>query len=228
MSEPLTDADIRVLGALIEKEQTTPEYYPLSLNALVNACNQSSNRDPVVSFDEGIVTRSIEALRQRGLVRATRGIDARVTKYSHRMEDVMGLNVREIAVLCVLMLRGSQTVGELRTRTARMETFEELAEVEAVLDGLTVREFVVRLPRQAGQKEVRYAQLLGGEAQGGRDSVQDIAGGVGSGLGDAVRPGVARMSNTDRVAALEATVEGLKTEVEELRAQLVAFRAQFE
>src|SRR3984885_10428727 len=105
---PLNDVEVRVLGSLVEKEITTPEYYPLSLNALVNACNQSSNREPVVAFDEGTVTRSIEALRQRGLVRASRGMDARVTKYAHRMEDVMGLHAREVVVLCVLMLRGAQ------------------------------------------------------------------------------------------------------------------------
>src|SRR6202167_5837544 len=121
MALQLDDAEVRVLGALMEKEQTTPEYYPLSLNALVNACNQSSNRDPVVKFDEGTVARSIEALRQRGVVRAIRGIDARVTKYAHRVDDVMGLNVREIAMLCVLMLRGPQITGELRTRTSRLE-----------------------------------------------------------------------------------------------------------
>ncbi len=222
MSESLTDVDVRVLGSLIEKEQTTPEYYPLSLNALINACNQSSNRDPVVSFDEGIVTRSIEALRQRGLVRATRGIDARVPKYSHRVDDVMGLNAREIAVLCVLLLRGAQTVGELKTRTTRMETFEELAEVEAVLDRLIVREYVVRLPRQPGQKEVRYAHLLAGPVA--MDSEMPAEASAEA----TVRSGVARSANADRVAALEATVEELKKEFAELREQVVAFRAQFE
>jgi uncharacterized protein YceH (UPF0502 family) len=214
MSEPLTNNDIRVLGSLIEKEQTTPEYYPLSLNALLNACNQSSNRDPVVAFDEETVTRSIDALRQRGLVRATRGIDARVTKYAHRVDDVMGLNAREVAVLCVLMLRGAQTVGELRTRTNRMESFEDLAEVEATLNGLIVKEFVVRLPRQPGQKEVRYAHLLDGDVPAAGDAP--------------ATPTMAKSTNADRLAVLEEEVEKLRNAFTDLRAQVEEFRAQFE
>jgi uncharacterized protein YceH (UPF0502 family) len=156
MSDLLTDVDIRVLGSLIEKQLTTPEYYPLSLNALVTACNQSSNRDPIVKFDESTVDRSIAALRQRGLVRGTKGVDARVTKYAHRVDDVMGLKAREIAVLGVLMLRGPQTTGELRVRASRLEPFADIAEVEATLAGLIARELVVALPRQ------RYAHLLAG------------------------------------------------------------------
>lgn len=221
MSEPLTGIDIRVLGALIEKERTTPEYYPMSLNALINACNQSSNRDPVVNYDESIVSGSIEALRQKGLVRSIKGIDARVPKYLHRVSDVMGLNKREIAVLGVLMLRGVQTVGELRTRTARMETFEDLADVEAVLEGLIIREMAVRLPRQPGQKEVRYAHLLAGEVtvemaqQIGRDETS-------------VKSRSPRSGDADRMASLEAAMEELKGEVADLRAQLLEFRGQFE
>ncbi len=214
MSEPLTDVDVRVLGSLMEKAQTTPEYYPLSLNALVNACNQSSNRDPVVKFDEGTVARSIEALRQRSLVRAARGIDARVTRYAHRVDDVMGLNVREIAVLCVLMLRGPQTTGELRTRTSRLEMFEDLAKVEATLDGMIVRELVVRLPRQPGQKEVRYAHLLAGDGQAAAQAP--------------ARPTISTSADADRVAALEDAVEMLQKELTDLRVQVDAFRAQFE
>jgi uncharacterized protein YceH (UPF0502 family) len=213
VSEPLTDADVRVLGSLIEKEQTTPEYYPLSLNALVNACNQSSNRDPVVKYDEGIVTRSIESLRSRGLVRASRGIDARVLKYAHRVDDVMGLNVQQIAILCVLMLRGPQTPGELRTRTSRMEAFDDVATIEARLDELIIKEFVVRFPRQPGQKEVRYAHLLCGEVS--VDAMTSMPQTRSTGTGD-------------RVAALEQVVEELRKEVAELRTQLATFRAQFE
>lgn len=221
MSEPLTSIDIRVLGALIEKERTTPEYYPLSLNALINACNQSSNRDPVVNYDESIVSGSIEALRQKGLIRSIKGIDARVPKYLHRVSDVMGLNRREIAVLGVLMLRGVQTVGELRTRTARMETFEDLADVEAVLEGLIIREMAIRLPRQPGQKEARYAHLLAGEVtaemaqQIGRDETS-------------VKSRSPRSGDTDRLAVLETAMEELKGEVADLRAQLLEFRGQFE
>jgi uncharacterized protein YceH (UPF0502 family) len=216
VSDPLTDVDVRVLGSLIEKEQTTPEYYPLSLNALVTACNQSSNRDPVVKYDEGTVSRSIDALRQRGMVRAVKGIDARVPKYSHRIEDVLNLNIQELAILCVLFLRGAQTSGELRTRTERIESFEDLTAVEATLDRLITRELVVRLPRQPGQKEVRYAHLLAGEVQAATQSSSIAA------------PTPATASTADRIAALEATVEQLKTELDDLRAQVVAFRAQFE
>lgn len=215
MSDPLTDVDVRVLGSLIEKEQTTPEYYPLSLNALVTACNQSSNRDPVVKYDEGTVSRSIDALRQRGMVRAVKGIDARVSKYSHRIEDVLNLNIQELAILCVLFLRGAQTSGELRTRTERIESFQDLTAVEATLDRLITRELVVRLPRQPGQKEVRYAHLLAGEVQAAAQPSM-------------VAPATATSSTADRIAALEAAVEHLKTELGDLRAQVVAFRAQFE
>jgi len=218
MSAPLTDVDVRVLGSLIEKEQTTPEYYPLSLNALVTACNQTSNRDPIVKYDEGTVSRSIDALRQRGLIRATKGIDARVTKYAHRVDDVMGLNAGELAVLCVLMLRGIQTPGELRTRTGRIETFGDLSEVEAVLDALIVRELVVRLPRQPGQKEMRYAHLLTGEVPVDAPIAAQAP----------ARQTSSASTNADRLATLETTVEELKKELAELRAQVVAFRAQFE
>jgi len=214
MSEPLSDVDVRVLGSLIEKEQTTPEYYPLSLNALVNACNQASNRDPVVKYDEATVTRSIDALRQRGLIRATRGIDARVMKYAHRVDDVMGLNIREIAVLCVLMLRGAQTPGELRIRTARIESFDDLGEVETTLHALMVREMVMQLPRQPGQKELRYAHLLAGEINVAAHAEPTPTG---------VKPGSA-----DRLSALERTVDELRSELSAMRAELEEFRRQFE
>jgi uncharacterized protein YceH (UPF0502 family) len=229
VSEPLTNVDVRVLGSLIEKERTTPEYYPLSLNALVTACNQSSNRDPVVSFDEGLVARSIEALRQHGLIRATRGIDARVTKYGHRVGEVMGLSRRDIAVLCVLMLRGAQTPGELRTRTGRLETFENIAEIEAVLDGLIVRELVVRLPRQPGQKEVRYTHLLTGEGQIAVEAADGMEASTSSVSPSSVSPSRVSMSaGADRLAALEETVDDLKKALADLQAQFATFRAQFE
>lgn len=219
MSEPLTPVDIRVLGALIEKEQTTPENYPLSLNALVTACNQTTNRDPVVKYDDGIVASSIDALRHRGLVRATKGIDARVTKYSHRMPDVMELDARELAILCVLMLRGAQTSGELRTRTGRIESFEDVTQVEATLDRLVGRALVARLPRQPGQKELRYAHLLAGDIDVEAMAAQAAAASAAT----AHAP-----SSADRIAALEATVEELRNELADLRAQMAAFKAQFE
>lgn len=156
----LHPAEVRVLGSLLEKEITTPEYYPLSLNALVNACNQKSNRDPVVEFDSETVGQALEALRDKGLLLAITGAGSRVPKYGHRISEKLNLGRRELAILCELMLRGPQTLGELRTRSERMHRFDDLAEVEAVLDRLP--ELVVKLPRRPGEKEVRYAHLLSG------------------------------------------------------------------
>lgn len=215
MDDPLTGVDVRVLGVLIEKAMTTPDYYPLSLNALTNACNQSSNRDPVVQFDEETVARSIESLRKRGLVRAIKRSDSRVTKYQHLVDETMNLDAREAAVLCVLMLRGPQTIGELKTRSARLTDFESLADIETVLNGLIAREGsaqVVRLPRRSGQKEVRYAHLLSGEV-----------------TFDAPDPTTVRVpADSERIGALELELEELKKEVSDLRTQLEAFRRQFE
>ena len=154
MDEPLNDVEVRVLGSLIEKELTTPDHYPLSLNALTAACNQSSNRLPVVRFDEETVARAIENLRKRSLVRGIPRMDSRVIKLLHLLAEAMHLETRGLAVLCELMLRGPQTVGELRSRTSRMVDFANTAEVEATLDALIAREasaLVVRLARKAGQ-----------------------------------------------------------------------------
>ena len=215
MDEPLTDVDVRVLGSLIEKEKTTPDYYPLSLNALMNACNQSSNREPVVHFDEETVTRSIESLRKRRLVRGIKGIDSRVTKFQHLVDDTFNLGAREATVLCLLMLRGPQTIGELKTRSARLSVFESHADIETVLNGLIAREgtsYVVRLPRRSGQKEVRYAHLLSGEV-----------------AFDAPDPTTVRVqADSERIGALEEGMEELKKEVSDLRTQHEAFRKQFE
>ena len=215
MDDPLTDVDVRVLGSLIEKEKTTPDYYPLSLNALTNACNQSSNRDPVVHFDEEAVASSIESLRKRGLARAIKRSDSRVTKFQHIVDETLNLDAREVAVLCVLMLRGAQTIGELKTRSARLHEFESLADIETVLNGLIVREgtvHVVRLPRRSGQKEVRYAHRLSGEV-----------------TFDAPDKTTARVqADSERIEALEEATEELKKEVSDLRTQLELFRKQFE
>lgn len=215
MDDPLTDVDVRVLGSLIEKEKTTPDTYPLSLNALTNACNQSSNRDPVVHFDEETVARSIESLRKRGLVRAIKRSDSRVTKFQHLVDETLNLDAREVAVLCVLMLRGAQTIGELKTRSARLHDFESLADIETVLHGLIASEgtaHVVRLPRRSGQKEVRYAHLLSGEV-----------------TFDAPDQAIVRVqADSERIDALEEATEELKKEVSDLRTQLEAFRKQFE
>lgn len=219
MDQFLTDADVRVLGALIEKQITTPDNYPLSLNALVLACNQSSNRHPVVSFDEETVLAAIVHLRRASLVRGMQRIDSRVTKYEHTAGDMLELDEREIAVMCVLMLRGPNTVGELRTRTERLATFESLTDIETTLNALMEREkdpMAVRLPRKAGQKEVRYAHLLSGEV------VVD-----GNELLSTIAP-VTQAASDDRAAVLEQAVAELQSEVRDLRRQLEEFRKQFE
>lgn len=216
MDQLLNDADVRVLGALVEKAITTRDHYPLSMNALTAACNQSSNRHPVVSFDEETVLAAVRRLRACSLVRGFQGIDSRVTKYEHLMAESLELAASELAVMCVLMLRGPQTVGEIRTRTDRLARFESLSDVEATLTALIERSsspLVVRLPRQAGQKEVRYAHLLSGEVTFDQP---DVSAPIASAL------------TTDRIAALEDTTNELRNEVADLRRQLEEFRKQFE
>jgi uncharacterized protein len=156
----LHPVEVRVLGSLLEKEVTTPEYYPLSLNALVNACNQKSNRDPAVNYDADAVEQALHSLRNKGLLLAITGAGSRVPKYGHRISETLNLGRRELAILCELMVRGPQTLGELRTHCERMHAFDDLAEVEAVIERLP--ELMVKLPRRPGEKEVRYAHLLCG------------------------------------------------------------------
>jgi uncharacterized protein len=161
------DADaveIRVLGCLIEKQRTTPDIYPLSLNALRSACNQTTNRDPVVSYDEQTIHAALRRLAQRGWTRLASGPGSRAVKYRHLLDEALDLADAELAVLCVLMLRGAQTPGELKARTERMHPFESLAGVHETLEGLIGRELAARLERRPGQKEERYLQLLGGDA----------------------------------------------------------------
>jgi uncharacterized protein len=155
----------RVLGSLVEKEITTPEYYPLSLNALANACNQKNNREPVTNLDEGEIRQALHRLEDDGLASAARGTESRVAKYEHHMQEVFNFTRGEIAVMCVLLLRGPQTPGELRGRTERMHRFEELSDVQSTLQRLMQREppLAMVLPRQPGTKEARYAHLLSGE-----------------------------------------------------------------
>jgi uncharacterized protein YceH (UPF0502 family) len=212
----LTDVEVRVIGSLIEKESTTPDNYPLSLNALTNACNQTSNREPVVEYDDDTVLHAVEALRKQNLVRAVQQSGSRVLKYRHMMADTLTLEPRQAAALCVLMLRGPQTVGEIKTRTERLASFDGLEQVEATLNELIERPagaLVVRLPRRPGQKEARYAHLLAGE--------------VAVDLADAELT-VRAPAAVDRIGALEQTVAELRNEVAELRGQLEAFRRQFE
>jgi len=219
--EILNPVEVRVLGSLVEKQITTPEYYPLTLNALTNACNQISNRDPVVSFDEKTVVRAIESLREKQLVWMVTG-SGRVPKYEHRLTEALRLAEQEVAVLCVLMLRGPQTAGEIRSRTGRLYEFQELSEVELTLEALTTAEpgpLVVKLPRQAGMKESRHAHLLSGEV---RFEPQESA---------PPRPEPAALevrAENERIARLEETIETMSQELTELKQQFLDFKKQFE
>lgn len=221
--EPLlNDVEVRVLGALIEKQLTTPEYYPLTLNALTHACNQISNRDPVVAYDEQQVVRALESLREKNLAYIFYGSESRVPKYKHVVPEVLHLTPQQTAIMCVLMLRGAQTVGELRGRTTRLYEFKELSEAEATLEELTVHEpqpLVVRLPRQPGRKESRYAHLLSGAVE--VDQTQEAAP-----RAEAARVKV--QAENERIARLETEVETLRGEVAELRQQFDDFRKQFD
>jgi uncharacterized protein len=158
-----TDVELRVLGCLIEKQRTTPDTYPLSLNALRLACNQSTNRDPVVAYDEETIRVGLAALSRRGWARLASGQGSRVVKYRHLLDEALGLSHAEISLLAVLMLRGAQTPGELKGRTERLHPFASLTEVDGVVERLIERELVERLPRRPGQKETRYRHLLGGD-----------------------------------------------------------------
>ncbi|MFN8574951.1 MAG: YceH family protein [Gemmatimonadaceae bacterium] len=215
LNAPLSDVEIRVLGALIEKAMSTPDYYPLSLNALTNACNQSSNRDPIVAYEEATVSHALDDLRRRSLVRSIKRADSRVTKFQHLIEETLNLDAREMALLCTLMLRGPQTVAELKTRTARLTDVGGLSDVESVLTQLMERAagaLATRLPRRPGQKEGRYAHLLGGDVT--YDEPDPVP--------------TDKAADDDRISALETATQELKDEVADLRAQLEAFRKQFE
>jgi uncharacterized protein YceH (UPF0502 family) len=206
MDWQLDAAELRVLGALMEKEATTPDYYPMSLNALVNACNQKSNREPVVNFDEETVETALHELRAKGLSSRISG-ESRVPKHEQRFVEKFNLGRREAAVMCVLMLRGPQTVGELRGRTERIFTFDDLEGVESTLQRLAEIGFVQRLPRQTGFKEQRWAQLLAGEIE-----ITE----------EAAAPATERgPSDRERIASLEQ-------DVAELKRALAEFRRNFE
>ena len=218
MEFKLTENEVRVLGSLIEKDITTPEYYPLSLNALVNACDQKSNRDPVMQLNEDAVRDALEGLQEQRLAGPARGADSRVTKYEQRLQEVFNFTRAEIAVLCVLLLRGPQTPGELRGRAERMHRFETLEDVQAALQKLMQREPALAkvLPRQPGTKESRYAHLLAGDVVEAQTPVQ---------IGAAVERTPA---DAERIARLEEEVAGLRREVSEVKDQLERFRKQFE
>jgi uncharacterized protein YceH (UPF0502 family) len=217
----LNETEVRVAASLVEKQVTTPDYYPLTLNALTHACNQISNRDPVVNFDERTVADAVESLRAKNLVYIFYGADSRVPKYKHMLKEVFSLSPQELAVMCVLMLRGAQTVGEVRGRTGRLYDFAELAEVEATLDGLARRDepLVLKLPRQAGRKEARYAHLLAGSPAFEEASAEPT---------HATATTSARENTGEKVSRLEAEVVSLRAELAELRSRFDEFRRQFE
>jgi uncharacterized protein YceH (UPF0502 family) len=222
MQKILNDVEVRVLGALIEKQVTTPEYYPLTLNALTQACNQKNNRSPVVSFNEETVTEAIETLREKNLVYVFYGSTSRVPKYKHMMPEVFDLNQQQLSLMCLLMLRGAQTVGELRGRTDRLYDFKGLEEVEETLQSLIEKEpeaLVVKLPRQSGQKEVRYAHLLSGEVR-----ILEEMHATAESTPEAAHAHV----RIDRHSKLEQEVETLRAQVEALRQEFEQFKKQFD
>ena len=218
MPEILTETEARILGSLVEKQLTTPEYYPQTLNALTAACNQKSNRDPVVSYGEKTVIDALEHLRDRNLVYVFYGSTSRVPKYKHMVPSVYELEPPETAIMCVLMLRGPQTLGEIRGRTERLYDFSSLGEVQETLDSLSRRDepLVIKLPVQPGRKEARFAHLLCGEidveAFAAAATVHRSHGGA----------------DPERIEKLEEEVSSLRAEVANLRATFDEFKKQFE
>jgi uncharacterized protein len=202
MDWQLDPVEARVLGAMMEKEVATPEYYPLSLNALVNACNQKSNREPVVSYDEDIVETALDSLRTKGLALRSTGRDSRVPKHGQRFTESYNLGRREAAVMCVLLLRGPQTPGELRGRTERLYTFDDLEAVDATLHRLAEIDFVKQLPRQPGFKESRWAHLLSGDVEVTETAAAPVDRGP---------------SDRDRIARLEIELADLRREFDDFR-----------
>ncbi len=205
MDWQLDAAEARVLGALLEKEIATPEYYPLSLNALLNACNQKSNREPVVAYDESTVEATLEDLRRQGLATRLTGRDIRVPKHAQRFTEQFNLGRREAAVLCLLLLRGPQTVGELRGRSDRLYQFDDLEAVETTLQHLSESGLVMRLTRLAGSREPRWAHLLSGQPEAGVENSQ------------APSAPAPHLPATDRIAALERDFAALRREFDDIR-----------
>ena len=226
MQLTLTPIEARILGALIEKEITTPEYYPLSLNALTNACNQKSNRDPAMHLEEHEVRKALNHLEFQTLVRSVSASDSRVTKYEHRLQDAFNFYRPETAILCELLLRGQQTPGELRTRASRMHAFEDLDSVHSALQRLAKREppLVTMLPRQSGTKEARYAHLLG-------DAPPAVPAALAHEPAAVARESdasVASPSSSARLESLATEVAELRSQILDLQSQFAAFRKQFE
>jgi uncharacterized protein len=214
----LTEVEVRVLGSLMEKDATTPDYYPLSLNALVNACNQKSNRDPFMTLTEDAVRQALASLKEKKLAGPVNSADSRVTKYEHRVQEVFNFSRGENAALCALMLRGAQTPGELRGRTERIHAFEDLDEVQSALQKLMQRDppLVQVLQRQPGTKESRYVHLLCGLVEPFVMPEPNAT------------PRAVRMDNAERLERLEETVAGLQKGMEDLKQEFAGFRKQFE
>ena len=216
----LNEVEVRVLGSLVEKQVTTPEYYPLTLNALTLACNQKNNRSPVTSYDESTVAQALDSLREKNLAYVFHGSTSRVPKYKHVMPEVMHLSAPELAIMCVLMLRGPQTPGELRGNASRLYEFSGLEEIQQALDSLISREeepLVMRLPRQSGQKEARFAHLLSGPVDVDTSIVEPSA-----------RVSSSRPSQSERVDRLEQEVATLTEGMQKLQEQFEEFKRQFE
>jgi uncharacterized protein len=211
----LNEFELRVVGSLIEKQIATPAYYPMTLNALTNACNQKNHRDPVVSYDETTVERAIDGLRAKNLAYVFHGSEARVPKYAQQFSKYFELNQNEVAVLCVLILRGPQTPGELRSRTAHLQNFEHLSEIESTLEGLMSRAqpLIVKLTRQPGARESRYAHLIGGEI---------IVENQSENITHQKQP------ERDRIGKLEEEVSLMRQELEQLKRQFQEFKKLFE
>jgi uncharacterized protein YceH (UPF0502 family) len=215
----LNDVEARVLGSLVEKQVSTPEYYPLTLNSLTLACNQKNNRNPVTGYDESTVMKALESLREKNLAYVFYGSNSRVPKYKHVMPEVLRLNPQELALMCVLLLRGPQTLGELKDRTARLYEFSNLEEVEQSLNALSSKEpdpLVMRLARQAGQKEARFAHLLCGEPIAETTNEMEVP------------RRTVRIGESERMSALEQQVQSLRADVDVLQQQFEAFKKQFD
>ncbi|MHB8579751.1 MAG: YceH family protein [Ignavibacteriaceae bacterium] len=211
----LTFEEVRITGTLIEKELTTPEYYPLTVNSLMNACNQKSNRDPIVSFDEKIIETTLDSLRIKALARRVTGSDIRVAKYRQSFTEKLNLSPEETAIMCVLMLRGAQTTGEIKGRSGRMFNFESLAHVDEIINNLMEREnpLIVKLPKQIGMKESRYTHLLSGlpeteKSEGQKDSLAT--------------------NELNMIEELQREHNSLKIKLEDLQNQFEKFKKQFE
>jgi uncharacterized protein YceH (UPF0502 family) len=232
MPYSLTEIEARILGALIEKEITTPEYYPLSLNALVNACNQKSNRSPEMHLDDDAVLQALRTLEQKGLAGKGDNMDGRVKKYEHRLADAFNFTRPETAVLCELLLRGPQTPGELRSRAERMHHFDDLDAVNSTLRHLIERDppLAKLLPRQPGTKEARYTHLLSGDVTSAAESEPAAPPSTKSVIAfpSSAASAAPASSAVDRITTLEQKVSALQQEISDLKQQLANFRKQFE